>query len=146
MSGSGRVPGAGPLRNGNHRGNPNSAPRCAARTRSGGPCRSPAMASGRCRMHGGASTGPRTAAGRERSRAANLVHGYRTVEAREQHRQARVPTQAVTAYVALLRGKALNPERGRPWPRLKTAPRNAPPSGARGHPPADPRSAVPASE
>ena len=31
--------------------------RCGARTRSGMPCRSPAMANGRCRMHGGKSPG-----------------------------------------------------------------------------------------
>ena len=33
------------------------SPRCGALTRSGKPCRSPAMANGRCRMHGGKSTG-----------------------------------------------------------------------------------------
>jgi hypothetical protein len=31
--------------------------RCGARTRSGTPCRSPAMLNGRCRMHGGTSLG-----------------------------------------------------------------------------------------
>ena len=31
--------------------------RCGARTRRGTPCRSPAMANGRCRMHGGKSSG-----------------------------------------------------------------------------------------
>ena len=31
--------------------------RCGAKTRSGKPCQSPGMANGRCRMHGGASTG-----------------------------------------------------------------------------------------
>jgi hypothetical protein len=32
-----------------------SSPRCGAKTRSGGPCRSPAVRDkGRCRMHGGA--------------------------------------------------------------------------------------------
>ncbi|WP_083219387.1 HGGxSTG domain-containing protein [Bradyrhizobium icense] len=31
--------------------------RCGAKTRSGKPCRSPAMANGRCRMHGGPSPG-----------------------------------------------------------------------------------------
>ena len=45
-----------------------SCPRCGARTRAGTPCRSPAMPNGRCRMHGGASTGPRTAAGLARIR------------------------------------------------------------------------------
>src|SRR5450432_4611861 len=33
------------------------AKRCGARTRSGKPCQSPAMANGRCRMHGGPSPG-----------------------------------------------------------------------------------------
>jgi hypothetical protein len=31
--------------------------RCGAKTRSGTPCRSPAMPNGRCRMHGGLSPG-----------------------------------------------------------------------------------------
>jgi hypothetical protein len=52
------------LRNGNTPGDPSTALRCGARTRAGGPCRAPAMANGRCRMHGGASTGPQTAVGR----------------------------------------------------------------------------------
>ena len=30
---------------------------CGANTRSGKPCQSPGMANGRCRMHGGPSTG-----------------------------------------------------------------------------------------
>lgn len=33
------------------------SPGCGARTRSGAPCHSPAMANGRCRMHGGTSPG-----------------------------------------------------------------------------------------
>ncbi len=33
------------------------SPRCGAKTRKGTPCKSPAMANGRCRMHGGKSTG-----------------------------------------------------------------------------------------
>jgi len=66
---------SGPLRNGNHRGNPNLAPRCGARARSGCPCRAPAMANGRCRMHGGTSTGPRTKEGMARMIAALTKHG-----------------------------------------------------------------------
>lgn len=34
-----------------------AAPRCGAKTRSKAPCQAPAMANGRCRMHGGKSTG-----------------------------------------------------------------------------------------
>ena len=73
------APSPGPgglLPGGNPRGNPNLAPRCGARTRSGCPCRAPAIRGRqRCRMHGGASTGPRTAAGLERLRAARTTHG-----------------------------------------------------------------------
>jgi hypothetical protein len=60
------------------RGNPNLAlaPRCGARTRAGCPCRSPAISGKqRCRMHGGRSTGPRTAEGRARIAAARTTHG-----------------------------------------------------------------------
>lgn len=48
---------------------------CGAKTRSGAPCRNLPMRNGRCRMHGGASTGPKTAASRERIRAASTIHG-----------------------------------------------------------------------
>ncbi|MGH6962647.1 MAG: HGGxSTG domain-containing protein, partial [Dongiaceae bacterium] len=50
----------GRLKNGNSPGDFLSAPRCGARTRCGGECRQPAMPNGRCRLHGGLSTGPRT--------------------------------------------------------------------------------------
>ena len=43
----------------------------------------------RCRMHGGASTGPRTAEGLERSRRARWLHGRYSREAREAAREAR---------------------------------------------------------
>jgi hypothetical protein len=49
--------------------------RCGARNRRGGACGSPAMANGRCRLHGGLSTGPRTAEGIERIRRAKTKHG-----------------------------------------------------------------------
>ena len=76
-----RQPGAtatppGPLRHGNRRGQPNLAPRCGAKARrTGCACRAPAMANGRCRMHGGASTGARTEAGLRRLAAVNTTHG-----------------------------------------------------------------------
>ncbi len=57
-----------------------ASPRCGARTRTGMPCRAPAMACGKCSMHGGASTGPRTAEGLERIRKARTTHGRRTAE------------------------------------------------------------------
>lgn len=39
------------------------------------------MPNGRCRMHGGGSTGPRTAEGLEKCRLAVLKHGLRTAKA-----------------------------------------------------------------
>jgi hypothetical protein len=39
------------------------------------------MKNGRCRLHGGKSTGARTAEGRRRARTARLVHGRRTAAA-----------------------------------------------------------------
>jgi len=68
------------LKNGNPQGNPNEAPRCFAKTRKGTPCKGPAMLNGRCRMHGGKSTGPRTLEGLERSRMANFKHGLYSAE------------------------------------------------------------------
>jgi hypothetical protein len=63
------------LRHGNRPGDFLAAPRCGACTRAGTACRQPAMRNGRCRFHGGKSTGPRTAAGLARSQSARLVHG-----------------------------------------------------------------------
>ena len=60
-----------------------SCPRCEARTRTCAPCRAPAMANGRCRMHGGASTGPRTAEGIERIRVARTTTGLHTAEMKQ---------------------------------------------------------------
>ena len=45
---------------------------CNAKTKSGRPCRSLALPNGRCRWHGGLSTGPRTAEGKRRA-ALNLL-------------------------------------------------------------------------
>ncbi len=75
----------GRLRNGNPVGDYLTAPRCGAKTRAGCACRQPAMPSprgsgGRCRFHGGKSTGPRTAEGLRRARTARLTHGFRTAE------------------------------------------------------------------
>ena len=78
------------LKHGIRGGDPTSAPRCGARTRPGAPCGQPAMANGRCRMHGGRSTGPRTAEGLERLRAARTRHGAYGKEAREVRELIRV--------------------------------------------------------
>ncbi|HET6222701.1 MAG TPA: HGGxSTG domain-containing protein [Dongiaceae bacterium] len=70
----------GRLKNGNPAGDYMAAPRCGAHTRSGTCCRQPAMSNGRCRFHGGLSTGPRTAEGLARSPTARFIHGGRTAE------------------------------------------------------------------
>lgn len=50
--------------------------RCGAKTRSGTPCaKYPINGKRRCRLHGGLSTGPRTAEGKARIAAAQLKHG-----------------------------------------------------------------------
>ncbi len=56
-------------------------PKCGAKCRTGLPCKAPAVwdkehdcpRNGRCRMHGGLSTGPKTIEGKRRS-LANLPH------------------------------------------------------------------------
>ena len=53
--------------------------RCEAKTRKGTPCQRPAkLPVGRCRLHGGASTGPRTEAGLARLAASKTKHGRYT--------------------------------------------------------------------
>src|SRR3954447_14288243 len=67
-----------------------AAPRCGARRkRDGRPCQGPAMRNGRCRVHGGLSTGPRTAEGLARSRRSNWKHGHYSAEAKRVRREAR---------------------------------------------------------
>jgi hypothetical protein len=51
------------------------APRCGAKTRQGGSCQAPAMPNGRCRMHGGKSTGA------PKGNQNALKHGRYTAEA-----------------------------------------------------------------
>jgi hypothetical protein len=73
----------------------NAAPRCGARSkRTGKPCRAAAMPNGRCKVHGGKSTGPRTPEGLERSRRANWKHGYYSREAKAE--RSRVRTAMLT--------------------------------------------------
>ncbi|MEP3275320.1 MAG: helix-turn-helix transcriptional regulator [Stappiaceae bacterium] len=43
---------------------------CGAQTRRGRPCRNEPFSNGRCKFHGGISTGPKTQAGRDRIAAA----------------------------------------------------------------------------
>jgi hypothetical protein len=66
------------LRNGNAPGDLSKAARCEAKTRQGTVCQCPAMPNGRCRLHGGLSTGPKTAEGIKRIQEAVTTHGRRT--------------------------------------------------------------------
>ena len=77
---------SGWLKNGNPTGDPSTAPRCGAKTRRGKECQAPAMRNGRCRMHGGSSTGPRTPEGLARSRRARWKHGLYSAEAKAEAR------------------------------------------------------------
>ena len=58
--------------------------RCGAKTRAGPPCKKPAMrGKARCQLHGGKSTGAKTAAGRAKLSALHLKHGRCTTAAKE---------------------------------------------------------------
>jgi len=80
--------------------------RCGAKTRKGTPCQRPArLPVGRCRLHGGASTGPRTKGGLARLVASKTTHGLYTKEKRaaarrfaEQGRQMRAELQELEAW------------------------------------------------
>ena len=61
------------------------APRCQAKSkRSQEQCKKAAIrGKDKCRMHGGVSTGPRTAEGRNRCASAKTIHGWETRELRK---------------------------------------------------------------
>jgi len=60
-----------------------ASPRCGAKTRSATECKSPAMLNGRCRMHGGASTGA------PKGNQNALKHGLYGREMKEMRRHVR---------------------------------------------------------
>ena len=63
--------------------------RCLAKTRRGTKCQSAAYKhNGRCRLHGGLSTGARTLEGLQRISEANLKHGRQTKDKLEAQRHA----------------------------------------------------------
>ena len=83
------------LKNGNPPGDFRSAPRCGARTRRGTSCLGPAMKNGRCKCHGGKSTGARTPEGLERIRRAVTKHGFYSKAAKTQRQHARLVRRAI---------------------------------------------------
>ena len=63
--------------------------RCLAKTRKGTLCQRPAYKhNGKCRLHGGLSTGAKTSDGLQRISAANLKHGRSTKEKIEAQKKA----------------------------------------------------------
>jgi hypothetical protein len=76
----------GKLRNGNPSGDFSKAPRCGAKNRRGTACQCPAMRNGRCRLHGGLSTGPKTPGGLDRIKKAATKHGRYSQQARREQR------------------------------------------------------------
>ena len=95
----------GRLRNGAAPGDFLAAPRCGARTRAGGCCRQPAMRNGRCRLHGGLSTGPRTAEGRARCAAARRTPGFYSAEIVALRRAGTAYCRRMDALLAALKGR-----------------------------------------
>ena len=77
---------SGNLKNGNRSGDLSKVDRCGAKNRRGTPCQCPAMANGRCRLHGGLSTGPKTPEGKERIRKAVTKHGRYSAAAKAPRR------------------------------------------------------------
>jgi hypothetical protein len=96
----------GRLDSGNRSGDFLAAPRCGAKTRVGGCCRQPAMRNGRCRLHGGLSTGPRTPEGLARSRRARFIHGGRSARVRALLREARLRARRTRGLRARLTGSS----------------------------------------
>ena len=91
------------LNNGNPPGDFNRAPRCGAKTRRGTPCQCPAMRNGRCRLHGGLSTGPKTAEGIERIRRAVTKHGNYSNRAKAERAEYRELLRCCRETLASLR-------------------------------------------
>ena len=66
-------------------------PRCGAQCRTTGqPCRNPAMTNGRCRMHGGKSSGAPLGEAHPK-----FKHGQRAIQAREMRREVRFALKAI---------------------------------------------------
>ena len=81
---------------------------CRAKTRSGKPCkRAGNHKNGRCHLHGGKSTGPRTAEGRARIAAAQFKHGNRSKAAIAAQRAKAARGRAIRAELATLEDQVI---------------------------------------
>jgi hypothetical protein len=85
-------PRLGRLKNGNPPFDLRNVRRCGAKTRRGTPCKGPAMANGRCRMHGGPNPGP------PRGNRNAWKHGQRSRAAVEE-RKARVASMRMMKHI-----------------------------------------------
>lgn len=92
------------LKNNNPPGDLSKAKQCGARTRKGTACKGPAMPNGRCRMHGGPSTGPRTPEGREGIRISRTKHGRYSQQAIERRQAATRERRAIRETLKVLSG------------------------------------------
>jgi hypothetical protein len=75
------------------------SPRCLARTRTGTPCQSPAMANGRCRMHGG------KAPGAPKGNSHALRHGRYTAEAIAERRELMALMRGIKGVIEQVEGE-----------------------------------------
>ena len=77
--------------------------RCGAKTRRGTPCQRPAnLRNGKCRLHGGASSGPRTKEGRAKIAAANLKTGEFTKEKIAVHKEQAKIARDIRAQIKVI--------------------------------------------
>ena len=71
--------------------------RCGAKTRVGGACQNPAIKGrGRCKLHGGRSTGARSPQGKARVAAAHTTHGKRSKAHLEKVRAIKLELKRIT--------------------------------------------------
>ena len=75
-------------------------PCCTAKSkRTGNLCRQPAMKNGKCRFHGGKSTGAKTAQGKLNRDKAKLKHGFYTREAIAERKMMREALREMSGVV-----------------------------------------------
>ena len=89
--------------------------RCTARAKSSQTqCRKPAMrGKTKCRTHGGASTGPKTQAGKDAIRRAHFKHGEQTLEAKAARSAKDAEMQALEDIMHVMNMTSAKRTRGR---------------------------------
>ena len=82
--------------------------RCEARTRAGTPCQRPwNRFNGRCKLHGGKSTGPQTQAGRDKLAQLHLKHGKLTKQKRQEAKKRAEVGRKVRAEVKRIEARLI---------------------------------------